>query len=381
MYPSIVISRNIGGETFIGDVNYRPNPLQSPDQLFTKESPSALAIVEQKFLELRKTLKKNYKISKDKKLEYKQSYIKYIINCLCGSHNYPQGRFFSSILGNSVTYIARTYLRVFQEKIHAYDSQLEVVYGDTDSLFVWQKEISFPENIELNTSSIPNSTKELLVSKAHTLIQYLAQFLPDPMEIEIEDIAYRILFQPERCKTYAYLSVLSNTFTIKGFEVVRANISEYIKKIQYEIMKQLLLTNNDHEKVKTILLNAIQALWTRSLNELKDQLKVFSPITKPLDQYKSPPPVIYAFIDYCQQRHLDPNIEWQYIERFSWIIISGKNKISARARHPAYATMLDKMHYMKQIITLGKQFDIIIKNNEIQKLIKEQNMLLKFFSL
>ena len=143
-------------------------------------------------------------------------------------------------------------------------------------------------------------------------------------------------------------------------------------------MKQILMTNNDQEKVKQLLLNAIQAFWTRPLNELKDQLQVFSPITRQLEQYKSPPPVIHAFMHYCQQRLLDPTTEWQNVDKFPWIIIPGKNILSVRAKHPDYIKNIDRFYYIKQIISIGKQFNIIITKSDIQKCTTLNNLLFKF---
>jgi len=60
------------------------------------------------------------------------------------------------------------------------------------------------------------------------------------IELKFEDIAYRVIFKPDRKKAYSYVSLLTNDFKVKGFEAVRSDWSPLARTAQRKVLDILL---------------------------------------------------------------------------------------------------------------------------------------------
>ncbi|MCK5141528.1 MAG: ribonuclease H-like domain-containing protein, partial [Candidatus Heimdallarchaeota archaeon] len=148
MFPSIMVAYNIGGESYDSSV-------AEPKKKFLSEPDTALRIMEKQILDERKDLKKNiYELEtylrtfaksngksslerKLKKLKTKSSALKIVANSLYGSHNYVGSRFFNTDISNAITSISKEYIKNLDKWTQELTKgKCQVIYGDTDSIFV-----------------------------------------------------------------------------------------------------------------------------------------------------------------------------------------------------------------------------------------------------
>ena len=386
MYPSLMVAYNIGGESF------RPTPEKKPEEQFIKEPQSVLAEMQKNILEKRIVLKNLYKKAKNdpttppselETLKHKQSSLKLILNSVYGSHNYPRGRFFSGALANNITLIGRNYLLWLTQQVTQYDSNYEMIYGDTDSSFIWFKNSVVP-SIAKAYEATDTIEREIYLKEAfettENIVKYLNSLLPPPMELEVEDIAYKMAFKPGRRKSYSYVSAVTKTLYIKGFEAVRSDWSNFAKETQKAVLLALLTTSNENkETAKNILSKYIREIWTVSEKTLIEKLQIYTPLRKAPSKYKSKPPVIGAFLHYCTINGLDAEKEWREFDKFPWVVIKGKGPLVHRSRHPMYAKYIDRAHYVDQILSAAERFGINLTKKEKEKL-QNQSVLDKYFS-
>lgn len=374
MYPSIICAYNIGGETF------RLDPSKKPGDQFAEHPRSSLAAFMDEMLESRSKAKAEYKkamrdTQSDPKqvtsLRRRQFSLKMVLNSLFGAHNYPRGRFFNGPISNAVTEIGRNYLAWLQEQVSSFDPRYTMVYGDTDSAFVCFQHKAIPEisaAYEHTNESIKAKMREIALSRTMELIDYLNDRLPSPMELELEDIAYRVAFKPGRRKSYSFVSSLDGKIHIKGFEAVRSNWSEFAQEVQRNVLTAVLTTpRGGHQLAKTLLLQAVREIWTTKSRLLIPRIIVRSPVRKSPSDYKSPPPVLGAYLDYCERKCLDPDEEWKDFDRFPWIVTKGRGTLSKRARHPQYAVNIDREHYIDQITRAAERFGVKLSEEEKQR--------------
>ncbi|MFW9930622.1 MAG: DNA polymerase domain-containing protein [Candidatus Thorarchaeota archaeon] len=384
MYPSIIAAYNIGGESY---TNSPINNSNSPEKLFSPNPRTSLAEMMDKILEERIKYKKLYQNARNKpdykpeqleSLERRSTSLKLVLNSTFGSHNYPRGRFFSSKIANAISAIGRLYINWLQLEVNKYNPKFEVIYGDTDSAFIWFKDNSMPE-ISLSYEKGDNLLKEKAIVKLKAIINHLNSLLKPPMELELQDIAYRIAYKPGRRKAYAYMSALDNQLIIRGFEAVRGDWSTFAREVQTKVLYTLLsIPKGGERKASDVLLSYIRKLEKLPYEELIDQVVIYSPIKRPPKKYKSKPPVIGAFIHYCSKNNLDPETSWKEFDKFPWVIVPGKNILVKRAYHPKYVNKIDRLHYIHEIIRAAERFGISIKyktlkinQTSLNKFIKE----------
>ncbi|MFX1284555.1 MAG: DNA polymerase domain-containing protein [Promethearchaeota archaeon] len=387
LYPNIVRTHNISGETLIADSERFP-----PEKRFLKEPRGALAILMDRILEQRyQTIEELTKINENgvqnsqkqtDLLEKRQISLKLMANSLLGASNYPRGRFYHHIIANSITAIARELL---SEKLenwtndysdrHKYNVYLR--YGDTDSIFV---EFELP-NIQLADFQ-PEIPIEVRSSKEREILDaineyrsFLSKKLHEFLELQLEDIASRIILKKGRKKAYAYVSLLSNSIIIRGFEAVRSDWSPLARKAQRELLETLLtdLTDERRENARRVIFNISREILRNPISQLIQELTIRGPLRRSPTKYKSKTPAIGAFLHYCEQMSLDPEQEWKKWDGFPYIIAKGppNEPQYLRAYHPDVFQKeekeIDRLHYVREILGASKRFGIHIKESEAQQ--------------
>jgi len=396
MYPSVMIAQNIGGETlkqWIAGSDYG-----DPKKLFDKQSRSCLSIMEESLI--KKRLLKKKEITRLKKLlnrtseaatrrvlkeriavlEREQNSMKIVANSMYGAHFYIRSRFYTQTLASAIADSARAYLLGIEEELERISETFvpcELIYGDTDSAFIKiHDEQLFTA---LHTEQNPKR-RELLVARlmhlANNLLKKINAHLPPPVELKFEDVAYRIIFKPERKKAYAYFSLLSREFKIKGFESVRSDWSPLARMAQRKVLEILL----DHPKsgmAHLSLLNEFQlarrfliTLGAKVLQmpsaELLPKVVILSPIRRPPEAYKGKTPAVVAFQHYAQEERLESATAWMDYDKFPWVIIAGKGNVYDRARHPKYVNEIDREHYVQEMLRCCEDLGVKVTLKEVQ---------------
>ncbi|MHA2335627.1 MAG: DNA polymerase domain-containing protein [Candidatus Hodarchaeales archaeon] len=375
MYPSLIVSYNIGHETIINEQLVKDDPINA----FNKEHVSCLASLQKDLLARRKSIKRLIKELEatsldDDSIELINNYnrvqrsLKLVSNSLYGSHTFIHGRFHSATIADAITEIGRYYLENIGKWIKAYPvMDCEMVYGDTDSAFI---KIDSPKGlVKQFYEEKDGHTKRILYQdlriKINDLLQFLMNYTGKDMHLEQEDIALRIAFAPKRKKAYAYLSALSGKVIIKGFEAVRRDWSPNAREFQKELL-ELLLSINDLDMVREFVMKrSVGLLKKKSLD--KGQFTILAPVRGGPKSYKSMTPGVSAYLHWCRKIGLDENEEWRTIDAFPFIIKTGSGPLYTKARHPNFVESndIDKQHYISEILRSADRFGVRITFEEV----------------
>ena len=254
LYPTIIITWNIGPDSLVEGreleevMNATGNDelIKSANgQYFWKETPSAITSAIKKLLDLRVKFKKEMLDSVPDSREYdvanaKQRATKVLCNSMYGIMGYTRGRFYRREIAEAITlggqWLNKATKKWFEEKNY------EVIYGDTDSVFV-----KMPPDHE---KFIPALLEEL-----HSFydVQLKKEFNIDNHRIELEYEKHfrRLILQAK--KRYAGHIVHQDgkdvdKLLIKGLEYIKRDTIEYGRRLQKEVIDTLLDTDKgiDH---------------------------------------------------------------------------------------------------------------------------------------
>ena len=260
MYPNIMLSYNISPDTFCpncGDdeayvapeVGYKFR--KSPRGFFS----DILANLIEKRAEMKAQLRSmSPESSAYKTLQVKQQALKTLTNSFYGYMGWQVARWYQLECAEATTAWGRHTIKNVIQK--ARDMGIEVLYGDTDSLFC------------------KNSPKvEVFVREVNR--EY-------PLELEYKGV-YRSIFFTSKKKRYAGL-LDDGTIDIKGFEVQRGDWSELAKEVQEKVISHILVDKSPRKAVEYV---------RRVVEELRDRrvplekLVIYKTLTKSLKDYKS----------------------------------------------------------------------------------------------
>ncbi|MEM4337007.1 MAG: DNA-directed DNA polymerase [Candidatus Woesearchaeota archaeon] len=234
MYPSIIASHNISPATLNcscceGEGDFVP--LDNKKFWFCKKKKGFVPKIVEDLIKRRMRVKEIMKKTEDKKtkklLDARQESLKVLSNAFYGYLAFPAARWYSIESAKAVTAYERQYINYVIKK--AEEENFEVIYGDTDSVFLLLKKkkkedaLRFKDKINID--------------------------LPELMELDFEGVYPAGLFVSVKAgeagakKKYALLSE-EGFIKIKGFETVRKNWSEIAKETQAEVLKIILKEGN-----------------------------------------------------------------------------------------------------------------------------------------
>ena len=212
--------------------------------------------------------------------------IKIIMNSFYGVLGTPLCRFFDPRLSSSITLrghdIMRQTRRLIENQGH------KVIYGDTDSVFVWLEQAKSPQEA--------TQTGQQLAADLNAWWQTCLQQrfgLTSHLEIEFET-HYQRFFMPTMRgsdagskKRYAGLTV-KDELIFKGLENVRTDWTQLARQVQYEVCWRMFHDQNPTDYLKDI----VQKLYA---GELDEQLWYRKRIRRRLADYqKNVPPHVQA---------------------------------------------------------------------------------------
>ncbi len=203
--------------------------------------------------------------------------IKILMNSFYGVLATPICRFHNSKMANAVTSFGRYFLRYAKEWFE--NRGFEVLYGDTDSVFVKsgveQDSVAFKLGTDL--------TDEFNMALADHVEQQWS--VACRLTLEFEHLFTKFFLPAMRRSTagarkrYAGLEYPSGNVQFTGMEVVRRDWTELAKEVQRELFRKLF-TN---EPVDEYLREYVRLLRS---GDLDDQLVYRKGLRKPLHQYK-----------------------------------------------------------------------------------------------
>ena len=378
MFPSIMVAYNIGGESYDGSV-------AKPTEKFHSKPETSLRIMLGKFLNERKIIKKQIyevetylrsftdaKTKKNlenelKKLRIQSNAFKVVANSLYGSHNYVGSRFYDTEISNAITSISKEYIKNVDQWTQEYSkNRCQVIYGDTDSLFIKLSErdqvFEIAERVkEGHVFSIED------IPEAKNLLNFFKTKLPKEMELEFVDLALRIVFAPETKKRYSYVSVPSGDLKIVGFEAVRRDTSPFARDVQTAALKYVL-EEGDIFKARQAVIDLCLEFLDLKDETLLEKTTILGPIRRNPKKYKSKTPAIGALEDYARMMGLRSDIIWKEYERFPFIIIKGKFPLYKRSKHPSLVDIerIDRDHYILEALRDVKRIGVRVELKDIR---------------
>lgn len=288
---------------------------------------------------------------------YLSQAIKILMNSFYGVMGSAGSRFYHSDLPSSITgtgqWLLKKTIEFFEDIGH------EVVYGDTDSVFV---------KLTDEEAKKPFESGEILGKKANDFINNLIKtsfHVDSHLELEFEKF-YKKFFLPrlrgsEEGAKKKYAGILvdkkgARQLSFSGMEIVRSDWTKLAKEFQYQLFEKFF----EGDEVDALILDTVNRLKN---GELNDKLVYRKRLTKDLSEYtKSLPPHAKA-AKLLEEAGLE-------VERVVYYIMTRRGAIPTALEHDD----VDYQHYIdKQIqpiaeiilLTQEKAFESIISGDQL----------------
>ncbi len=331
LYPSIIVSHNIDPETLNCSCckDKLENKIPGSKSHFCTKTKGFIPEILLVLFQERKHIKEKMKTHDKKSREYaelnaRQFAVKTVSNAMYGYLGFAGSRWYNRECASAVTAFGRSYI---QNVIAMAEEQgFEVLYGDTDSLFL---------HIENNTDVV-----------AREFLKKVNDTLPGIMELDLQGIYVRGIFVSKKAgeggakKRYAIIDKDGN-ITIRGFEKVRRDWSRLAKDTQEKVL-DLVLNKRQKEAVEYV---------KKIVQEVKlekvplTELRVYTQLTRQLKHYVQRGPHVAA-VEKANARGREIRVG----ETIEYVITKGAGSISDRAELTEYAKNYDPEYYINNQI-------------------------------
>ncbi len=316
LYPSIIASHNISPGMLNCSCCEGKDMVPDTQMWFCKRRRGFLARIIEDIITHRARIKKLLKENKDPLLVARSEGLKVLANAFYGYLGFAPARWYCFECGQATTAWARFHI---QEVVRmANDAGFKVLYGDTDSAF-----------LQLN-----GKTRE----EAAMFADKVNSTLPGLMELELESFFTAGMFVSTKTteagakKRYALIDD-NGKLKIRGFEVVRRNVSPVARRVQREVLVTIL-KDKDVAKAQRIVMDAVEALRKNAL-PIEDVV-IKTALTRNIDQYEAKGPHVAA-----AERMRDSGVPVGQGTRIEYIITKRKGLIRDRVRLPQESTQDD----------------------------------------
>jgi DNA polymerase I len=307
MYPSIMVSFNISPDTVAPsgagaeDVYVAPEVghrfLKQPDGFFKKILMELMG----RRGAIKKEMAKHEKGTKEYQLlDIRQQSIKILTNSFYGYTGWRTARWYRKECAEATTAWGRHFVKEAMK--HAEKMGFEVIYGDTDSLFVKA-----------------SGAKEKLLKMAEKLSKEISAELP--LDLEVENF-YKVIFFTEKKKRYAGLTA-DNEIVVKGLEVRRGDWCKLAKEIQSEIIR-LILEERDEKKAVSLVKETIDKIKSGAIPI--EKFVIYKTLTKKPSDYEAKQAHVVA-----ATREGEHEMEYEIGSKIPYVIVKGSQKVSDRA--------------------------------------------------
>ncbi|AKG91119.1 DNA polymerase {pol2} [Geoglobus ahangari] len=265
MYPSIMIAYNISPDTYVA--GKCEDCFVSPEvgHKFRKKPDGFFKRILLDLIGRRREVKQRMKEVDRESLEYrlldiKQQTLKVLTNSFYGYTGWSGARWYCRQCAEATTAWGRHFIKKSAEI--ARSMGFEVLYGDTDSIFV--RKDAPPEQLEREVEElIERITREL------------------PVTIEVDEV-YRSIFFVEK-KRYAGLTS-DGRVIVKGLEVRRGDWCELAKEVQREVI-EIILRDKDPEKALRFVREVIANIKSGKYD--LEKFVIYKGLTKKPSKYES----------------------------------------------------------------------------------------------
>ncbi len=330
LYPSITITHNVSPETLYchccgGEKgkDEKVHKVPGEDYYYCRQHPGFVTTTLEDLVSRRAKLKEKMKgLGDDSKefrmLDTRQQALKLLANASYGYYGYAGSRWYSRVCAQSITAWGRYYIQRVIKR--AQNLGYEVIYGDTDSLFL----------------------KVKAFSDANEFLAAVNRSLPGAMELEFQGLYKAGLFTPAKSgltakKRYALIDE-AGEITIRGFEKVRRDWSNVARNTQEQVLLAILRDNSPEMAVK-IARKTINDISKGRIN--MKNLIIRTQLTRPLNSYEQIGPHVVAAKKAIARGR--PVAQGSLI---AYIITKGSGMISERAEPAEDARDYDPDYYI-----------------------------------
>jgi len=320
LYPSIIRTYNICPTTLLTEdlgTEFNKSPIGTR---FVKSEvkEGILPFVLEKLINQRSVVKKEMQREKDedkKRLLYaKQWALKILANAFYGYTGYLRAKTYVMEVANTITAFGRELLQKTRKEIM--DMGYEVIYGDTDSIFV----------------KVKTKDLEKAYDKGEEIVGKIK--LPGKLALNFEKVFRSFLILTK--KRYAGWSFEKNNgewsdkIEMKGIETVRRDWPDIVTETM-NVVLDIILKEGDINKAIKFVQGEVDKLNTGAVELSK--LAVTKSITKSIDRYDG----MLPHIELAKKiRERSPSQAPTPGTRVSFIIIHGNQMLSKRAETPEY---------------------------------------------
>ena len=348
MYPNIMVKYNISPDTYIPPEEPEPpeGVYVAPEvnHRFRREPPGFYSEVLTHLLEVREEIRRRLREVEEGSPEYRvldarQKAVKVVTNATYGYAGWLGARWYLKPVAEAVTAWGR---HTISETIKlAEEMGIELVYGDTDSVFVKYE----PEKVEKFLKKV----KEKL-----------------GLEIRPEETYKRVLFT-EAKKRYCGL-LPDGRLDIVGLEVVRGDWPAVARRVQREVL-EIVLKERDVKKARRDAVKLVREYVSkvrRGEVPLRD-LVIWKELTMPIEKYK----VRTAHVE-AAKRMMAEGWELSVGDKVGYVIVTGPGRLHERAVPYFMASVkeLDLDYYVrKQVIPAAMRVLSVlgVKEEEVSK--------------
>lgn len=305
MYPSIMISFNISPDTLVlgkcEDCNIAPEVghkfRKEPDGFFKR----ILRMLIEKRREIKKIMKKLDRESNEYRLlDIKQATLKVLTNSFYGYTGWSLARWYCRECAEATTAWGRHFIK--KSARIAGELGLEVLYGDTDSIFV--------KKSGRNLEELKKEVKKLIGRLREEM----------PIQIEIDEY-YNAIFFVEK-KRYAGLTA-DGRIIVKGLEVRRGDWCELAKRVQRNVI-EIILKDRNPEKAVNYVRKVIEEIKGGKV-PIEDYI-IYKGLTRKPSKYESVQAHVKAAMKAAKK-----GIVYTIGSKVGFVILKGAGSIGDRA--------------------------------------------------
>ncbi|MFB6190221.1 MAG: DNA-directed DNA polymerase [Candidatus Nanohaloarchaea archaeon] len=331
LYPTVMVAHNISPDTLNVDECDERMELEEFDYDFCQDFEGFFPglvrdLVEDRY-ELKEEMRELDEDSREhERLDSRQQAEKILANSFYGYLGYTGARWYSRECAEATTFLGREHIKDAIEK--AEEEGFEVVYGDTDSLFLKGEDVE--ERIEEFLDDINSE-------------------LPEFMELELEGLFKRGFFTSTDSgkgakKKYALLD-RDGGLKITGFEQVRRDWSPIARETQEKVLRKVL--NEEVEEAAEVVKETIERMKQGEVPV--EKLRIYTQMKKKPENYESTAPHVEA-----AKKAIERGDDVSPGDTIDYVITSGPGNISSRAELAKYAEDYDADYYIdNQVIPVS----------------------------